>query len=96
MENSHLNSKIVVKILIGGIVGIGAIAVFLAHRKKETSLGHIGEVISKVGEILESHHVDEPAPFKNFGKKVYHHENTVGEVVDWVATGMSLWKKFIK
>jgi hypothetical protein len=92
MKNT--DSKVVSGALIGGIVGIGVIALFLVLRKKETSLDHIGKVISNVGEILDSHHVEEPAPIKDFEKKLHHHENTVGEVVDWLATGISLWKKF--
>ena len=94
MKNSDPDSKIIVGALIGGIVGIGAIAVFLALRTKETSLDHIGRDISNVGEILESHQVEEPAPIKEFGKKLHHNEDTVSTVIDWVATGISLWKKF--
>jgi hypothetical protein len=94
MKKSDPDSKMVVGILIGGIVGIGALAVFLAKRKKETSFGSIGKVIRHVEEILENHQVEKPAPVKAFEKKIHHHDNTVGEVVDWVATGISLWKKF--
>jgi len=94
MKKPDPDSKVVVGALIGGIVGIGAIAVFLALRKKETSLDHLGKVISNMGEILDSHRIDEPAPVKNLGKKLHRNEDTVGEVVDWIATGLSLWKKF--
>jgi hypothetical protein len=94
MKNSDPDSKIVVGALIGGIVGIGAIAVFLALRTKTTSLDRIGKVIGNVGEILESHDVEEPAPIKDFGKKLHQNEDTVGAVVDWIATGICLWKKF--
>ena len=94
MKKPDPDAKIVVGALIGGIVGIGAIAVFLALRKKESPLDHLGKVISNVGDILESHHIDEPAPVKNFGKKLHQNENSVGEVVDWIASGINLWKKF--
>jgi hypothetical protein len=94
VKNPDPDSKIVVGALIGGLVGVGAIAIYLAVRKKDTSLDHIGKVISNVGEILNNNQVEEPAPIKEFGKKLHHHENTVGEVVDWIATGISLWKKF--
>lgn len=92
MKNS--DSKVVTGAVIGGILGIGAIAVFLVLRKKETSLDSIGKVISNVGEILENHRIEEPAPVKDFGKKVHQNEDTVCAVVDWIATGISLWKKF--
>jgi hypothetical protein len=94
MEKSDPDSKIVTGALIGGLVGIGLIAVYLTTRKKETSLDHIGQVISNVGEILDSHRVDEPSPVKDFGKKLHKNEDTVGEVIDWIATGICLWKKF--
>ena len=92
MKNS--DSKVVTGALIGGILGIGAIAVFLVLRKKENSLDHIGKVIANIGEILDSHDIDEPAPVKNFGKKVHQNEDTVGEVLNWIATGINLWKQF--
>ncbi len=91
MKNS--DSKVVTGALIGGILGIGAIAVFLVVRKKDTSLDSIGKVISTLGEILENHEIDEVAPVKDFGKKLHVHEDTVCAVVDWLAAGISLWKK---
>ncbi len=92
MKNSE--SKIVSGALIGGIAGVGAIALFLLLRKKENSLEQISKVISNVGHILESHRVEEPGPMKDFGKKIHHHESTIGAVVDWLASGINLWNKF--
>ena len=93
MKNS--DSKIVSWTLIGGMVGIGFLAVVIALRKKEeTSLDHVSKLISNVGKILDSHQIDEPSPVKNFGKKLQHNEDTVGSIVDWIATGINLWKKF--
>ena len=88
------DSKVINGALIGGIVGIGAIALFLVLRKKENSFDHIGKVISNVGEILASHRVDELEPVKDLGKKLHHNEDTVSAVVDWIAAGISLWKQF--
>ncbi len=93
MKNSDPDSKIVVGALIGGLVGMGALAIFLAVRKKESSLEHVGKVMSNMGEILESHHIEEPGPVKDFGKKLHKNEDTLGAVVDWIAAGISLWKK---
>lgn len=94
MKNTDLDSKVVTGVLIGGIVGIGALAVFLALRKKETSLEHIGKMLHNVDEILENHHIEEPSSVKSLGKKIHAHEDTVSTIVDWVATGISIWKKF--
>jgi hypothetical protein len=92
MKNSR--SKVVSGAMIGGIVGISALTIFLMCRKKETALDEIGKVISNVSEILESHHVKEAAPVKEFGKTLHHHESTLCAAVDWIATGICLWKKF--
>ncbi len=94
MKNSDPDEKMVTRILIGGLVGVGAIAIFLALRKKETSIEHVGKVVSHVGEILESHQVEEPAVVKNIGKTINQNESTIGAVVDWIAAGINLWKKF--
>jgi hypothetical protein len=94
MKNSDPDSKVVTGALIGGLVGIGAIAIYQVLRKKESSIDHIGKVISNMGEILKNNEVEEPVPIKKLGKKLRHHEDTVGEIVDWIATGISLWKKF--
>lgn len=94
MSKQDAESKALVKVLIGGIVGISAITVFLAlRREKETPLNAIGETIAQMGEILHSHKIEEPAQVKDIGKKLRKNEDTLCEVADWVATGISLWKK---
>ncbi len=90
----HAKSKIVPKIVVGGIVGLGAFALFCLCRKKENSLDNFGKLISHVGEILENNHIEEPAPIQDLGKKIHHQENTVVAAVEWIAKGVHLWKKF--
>lgn len=96
MANQDKDSKLFVGLLVGGAVGIGALAIFLATRKDKAPLNTIGEAILKVGEILDSHHIEEPASMKLMDKKIHRHENTIGEVVDWLATGLHLWNKYKK
>lgn len=93
MKKPDIDQKVVNNALIGGIVGIGVLAVIIAFRNKESSIDHLGQVVSNLGEILESHQVEEPAPLKKLGKKVQKNEDTIGAVVDWIATGISLWGK---
>lgn len=93
-KKSDTDKKVVIGALVAGIVGIGALSVYLALRKKKSSLDNIGKVVSNLGEILESHDVDEPDVLKDFGKKLHKNEDTVGSIVDWIATGISLWEKF--
>lgn len=93
MKKLDTDSAAVKGALIGGLVGVGALTVFLALRK-DKPLGSIGETISHVGEVLEDHNIEAPAPIKAMGKKLHKHENTLIDVVDWVATGINLWNKF--
>ena len=86
-------SKVVPGIVVGGLVGLSALAIFCMCRKKESSLDSLGKMISYVGEILESNHIEEPASLQNFGEKIQHQENTVVAAVEWIAKGISLWKK---
>jgi len=86
--------KVVSKALVGGLVGVGLIALFLAMRKKESSLEQFGHMMSHVAEILESHDIREPAPLQDLGKKIHRNESTVCAIVDWLAAGIHLWKKF--
>lgn len=94
MKNPDRDAKVVTEILIGGLVGVGLIAIYFALHKKETSLGTIGKTLSNAGEILENHEVNEPVPMNTIGKTIHQHEGTIEGVVDWIATGISLWKKF--
>ena len=91
------DSKLFLGALIGGIVGIGALTVYLAaKRNKEAPLNDIGEAIAHMGEVLESHGIQEPGPVKSVEKNIRKHEETIDEVMDWVVTGIYLWKKFKK
>jgi gas vesicle protein len=94
MSNLDKDSKLFMGIVIGGVVGIGALTIFLATRRgKESPLNSIGEAIVHIGEIFEKHDIEEPAPMRKIEKKILKHENTISEVLDWVATGIDLWKK---
>jgi len=95
MTKPDKDSNILTWTLIGGIVGVGALTIFLAmRREKEPPLNTIGETIGFIGEILQSNKIEEPGPIKNFEKKLRKNESTLGDVVDWIATGINLWKKF--
>ena len=80
--------------VICGVIGISAIGLYLIFRKKDTALDEIGKMISHVGEILDNHHVSQPALIKDLGKTLHHNESTIGAVVDWISKGISLWEKF--
>ncbi len=94
MSNQDKDSHLFVGLMIGGIVGVGALTLFLATRKGKEPLNRIGEVIVRIGEILGDHGIEEPSALKQMEKKIHSHENCIANVVDWVATGINLWKKF--
>lgn len=95
MSNHDKDSKLVIGALIGGVVGIGALSLFLATRgSKRSSMNTIGQAIVRMGEIFENHGIEEPSSVRNMEKKIHKHEETVEQVLDWIAAGMHLWKKF--
>jgi hypothetical protein len=94
MSSQDKDSKLFIGLLIGGAVGVGALTIFLVTRKDKAPLNTIGEAILRVGEILDNHHIEEPASLKRMEKKIHSHESTASEVIDWIATGLHLWKKF--
>ncbi len=95
MSNHDKNSNLVIGLVIGGVVGIGILSIYLAaKRSKEAPLSTIGQAIIHIGEILENNGIEGPAVIKNFEKKVHKHENSIDEILGWVATGIHLWKQF--
>lgn len=96
MSTQDKDSKLFVGLLIGGAIGIGALTLYLATRKGRDPLNRIGEVIVRVGEILGDHGIEEPVAVQQMEKKIHSHEICIEKVVDWVATGICLWKKFKK
>lgn len=95
MTKADKENQILTWTVIGGIVGVGAIALLLAmRREREAPLSAIGDTIAHIGGILKSNDIDEPGPVRNFENKLRKNENTLGAVVDWIATGIQLWKIF--
>ena len=94
MSARDKDSKLFIGLLIGGAVGIGALTIYLATRKDKAPLSTVGEAILRLGEILQNHHIEEPLSLKRVEKKIHSHENTMEEAVDWIVTGLYLWKKF--
>lgn len=88
------NKKVVSGTVICSIIGISAIGLYLVFRKRDTSFDEIGNMITNVREILHSHHINEPSLVKDLGQKIHRNQNTLSAVVDWIATGISLWKEF--
>lgn len=96
MTKQDKDSNLLVGVLIGGAIGIGALTIFLATRKEKAPLGSIGEAILHIGEILEKHHIKEPAAMQRVEKTIQNHESCIGEVMEWVSAGINLWKQFKK
>jgi hypothetical protein len=95
MSKKNRKSKLSKGAIIGGIVGIGALSVYLAmhnRNKKKPLLNSIGKAISYVGEVFDRYEIKEHSPHQISKKS----EKPVGDVIDWVSTGMHLWHKFKK
>jgi len=96
MSKQDKDSKLFVGLVVGGIVGVGALTIFLVTRKGAEPLNRIGEAVLRIGEILGEHNIEEPAAIKQMEKKIHSHQSSIENVVDWVATGISIWKKLKK
>ena len=95
MSSHDKEPNLVIGAVIGGVVGIGVLAIFLATRKSSNSPLHtIGKVIGHIGEIFEEQDIKEPARLKAMEKKLHKHEDTISDVVEFIATGINLWKKY--
>lgn len=90
------DSKLVKGAIIGGLIGVSTLAIYLATRNHRSSLNRIGDTIGRVGEVLEDHNIEEPVELKVIGKKIHKHEDSISELLNWVATGIDLWKKIKK
>jgi len=95
-KKNSFDSNIVTGAIIGGIIGVSALAIYIATRSKRTPLNRLGETISRVGEMLDEHEIQQPAALKVVDKQIRKNEDTISEVLDWVAIGIDLWKKFKK
>jgi hypothetical protein len=95
VKKANKDTKIVMGSVLGGIIGICTLTLILSLRKhKDTSLNSLGTVVSHLSELFEKPKTGEPAITKELGEKLQVHESTLLEVVDWVITGINIWKKF--
>ncbi len=99
MKNEHNEStKLIVGLLIGGIVGSGAIyCIHAAQNRKTPVLKKIGKTIVDVGEMLENCDLGSNTNImESIEEKMPKGKEMVDRIVDWVDTGLTLWKKFKK
>jgi len=94
MPNQDKDSKLVIGTIVIGLLGVGALTAFLATRRSKAPFSALGHAIVHIGEMLHNHGVEEPSSFEHVERKIHKHEGTVGEVLDWVAIGIDLWRKF--
>jgi hypothetical protein len=99
MKNEHdESSKWILGLLIGGVVGAGALyCVHAAQNRKTPVLKKIGKTIVDVGEMLESCDLNSGTDvLEGIEKKLPKGAEIVNNITDWVDTGLTLWKKFKK
>lgn len=97
-SDSKEANNILTGIVVGGIIGGAAFYLWHASRDHhKPMLGKIGKAIADVGEILESSNIDNrDDALDEIESTIPRGESTVNNVLTWVATGISLWKKFNK
>lgn len=98
MNTQHEETKKIIKGLLIGAVGAGALYCMCAAKQKKTPvLQKIGRSIANVGEMIEHcdlHSVTDVA--ESMEKKLPKGADMLNSLGDWVSTGLSLWKKFSK
>lgn len=99
MKNEHDESKkLILGLLIGGVIGAGALYCIQASRCRKTPfLQKVGKTISEVGEMLENCDLSSTADVKEtIERNLPKGPEIVNNLTEWVDTGISLWKKFNK
>lgn len=99
MKKEHdESSKWILGLLIAGVVGAGVLyCVHSAQNRKTPVLKKIGKTIADVGEMLENCDLSNEADvLEDIEKKIPKGTEIVDNLVDWVDTGLTLWKKFKK
>ena len=99
MKNeNHESKKILLGLLIGGIVGGGALYALRASQNRKTPvMKKIGRTISEVGEMLENFNLDSGEEMlESVQNKLPKGADVVSSLTDWVGTGLTLWNKFKK
>jgi hypothetical protein len=96
MKNEHDEAKKwMVGLLIGGVVGAGALYCIRAVQNRQTPvLKKVGKTISNLGEIIENFDAGDVA--ESIEKKMPSGADVISSLSDWVDSGMQLWKKFKK
>ncbi len=97
-KHTNESNKVMLGLLIGGVVGASALYLLHAAQNRKTPvLKKIGKTIADVGEMIES------CDFGSCGgvmdtieKNIPKGSDVLDNVVDWVDSGMNLWKKFKK
>lgn len=96
MQNKNDNSqKIVLGLLMGAIVGAGALYCINASRHRRTPiLQKIGRTMSEVGEMLENSEIES---FSDVAHEIQESfpqgKDVISSLLNWLSSGMSLWKK---
>jgi hypothetical protein len=97
MQKEHNESpKLILGMLIGSIVGAGALyCIHAAQNRKTPLLQKIGKPVTDVGEMLENCDMSSGSNvLQSIEKNIPNGGAIVDGFVDWVDAGLTVWKKF--
>ncbi len=99
MRNEQMDSKkVILGLIIGGVIGAGALYCMKANRGHQPPLlKKLSKTLTNVGEMLENYNLEDSCDVVHrIEDKLPTNTHIVSNVLDWVNTGMHLWKKFNK
>ena len=97
MENTN-DKKLLLGLIIGGLIGAGALYCIQARRSQKTPvLKKIGKTISDIGGMIENCNLDSASDvIESIEDKLPSSATIVDSATEWLTTGMKLWNKLKK
>lgn len=95
MNNQHEETKKILKGLLIGAVGVGALyCIYAAKHQKSPLMKKVGQTISGIGEMIENCDVSGVTHVADsVENKLSQGTEALSNLSEWISTGISLWEK---
>jgi hypothetical protein len=80
-----------------GALSVGALWYMTKKSNKKSPTLDVAQAVGDFASILEEHDIKEPVPkMKRIEKKIAATEPVVSSTLDWILTGIQMWKNIKK